>query len=50
MEIDVNLYDKCSRDVSAQQRSNEQSRIDASNKWQLLIKEATSKGIDVSSL
>jgi serine/threonine-protein phosphatase 2A regulatory subunit B' len=50
MEIDVTLYDKCSREATAQQRNNEQSRTDASNKWQLLIKDATSKGIDVSAL
>lgn len=50
MEIDVTLYDKCSREATAQQRNNEQARTDASNKWQLLIKEASSKGIDVSSL
>jgi len=50
MEIDVTLYDKCSREATAQQRNNEQSRTEASNKWQLLIKDATSKGIDVSAL
>ena len=50
MEIDVQLYDKCSREATAQQRTIEQARVEASNKWQSLVKEAASKGIDVNTL
>ena len=45
MEMDINLYDKCSREYSEKTRSREQERSLASDKWAKLEAAAAANGL-----
>lgn len=50
MEMDISLYDKCSRDNSEKNKAAEAERDKAANKWQTLTSTVQAKGIDTSAL
>lgn len=45
MEMDINLYDKCSREYSEKNRTKDQERIAANDKWAKLEAAALSNGL-----
>lgn len=50
MEMDIQLYDKCSRENSEKQRKAEADREASQQKWAHLMDSATAAGIDISKL
>lgn len=48
MEMDINLYDKCSRDTSEKLRTKEVERNAATTKWATLEAAASARGVVVS--
>lgn len=50
MEMDISLYDKCSRENNEKLRLMDAEREAANNKWQALINMAHSKGTNVDAL
>jgi len=45
MEMDINLYDKCSREYSEKNRTKDQERITANDKWAKLEAAALANGL-----
>jgi serine/threonine-protein phosphatase 2A regulatory subunit B' len=50
MEMDIQLYDKCSRENNEKLRKMESDREASQQKWNLIMDSATSSGIDISKL
>jgi ferredoxin len=50
MEMDINLYDKCSRESNDRARQKEQEREAAANRWQSILNSALSNGIPIETL
>lgn len=48
MEMDINLYDRCSREYSERTRTKEQERAAAADKWAKLEAQAVAKGLTLS--
>lgn len=50
MEMDIALYDKCSRENNEKIKARDVERDGAATKWGLLLSSAQAKGVDVKSL
>jgi len=50
MEMDIALYDKCSRENNEKIKAREAEREHSSVKWNLLVSAAQAKGVDVKTL
>ncbi len=50
MEMDINLYDKCSRESNDKIRQQGADREAAANKWQMILNSALSNGIPIETL
>jgi hypothetical protein len=50
MEMDIQLYDKCSRENNEKLRKAEADREAAQQKWAHIMDQATAAGIDISKL
>lgn len=50
MEMDIQLYEKCSRENTEKTRKLEADREASQQKWALILENATSSGIDISKL
>jgi uncharacterized protein (UPF0335 family) len=50
MEMDVNLYEKCSRENNEKIKKQESERAEAQAKWKSIMDSAASNGIDVSGI
>jgi hypothetical protein len=50
MEMDIALYEKCSRENNEKIKKQEAEREAAQVKWQQIIENAKNSGIDVDSL
>ena len=45
MELDINLYDRCSREYNEKERSKDNHRAAAVAKWQSIAESAAAKGV-----
>jgi len=45
MELDINLYDRCSREHNEKERTKNDLRTAASAKWQSITESAAAKGV-----
>ncbi len=50
MEMDIALYEKCSRDNNDKLRKAEAEKEAGANKWKAIMDAATASGIDVNNL
>ena len=50
MEMDIQLYEKCSRENTEKARKLETDREASQNKWTSILDSATAAGIDISKL
>ena len=50
MEMDIALYEKCSRDNNDKLRKQEAEKEAGANKWKAILDQATASGIDISQL
>lgn len=50
MEMDIQLYEKCSRENNEKARKLEADREASQQKWGMILESATSSGIDISKL
>ena len=50
MEMDIALYEKCSRDNNEKLRKAEAEKEAGSNKWKAIMDSAVASGIDISAL
>lgn len=50
MEMDIQLYEKCSRENTEKARKLEADREASATKWTAILDSATSAGIDISKL
>ena len=50
MEMDIQLYEKCSRENNEKTRKLESDRETSQQKWNIIIESATASGIDISKL
>lgn len=45
MELDINLYDRCSREYNDKERTKTDLRASANAKWQSIAEAASAKGV-----
>jgi hypothetical protein len=45
MELDINLYDRCSREHNEKERAKESQRAAAASKWSSITEGAAAKGV-----
>jgi hypothetical protein len=50
MEMDIALYEKCSRENNEKIKKQEAEREAANQKWKSILDSASASGIDVASL
>ena len=50
MEMDIQLYDKCSRENNEKMRKADADREASQQKWATILDSATAAGIDLSKL
>ncbi len=50
MEMDIALYEKCSRDNNDKLRKQEAEKEAGANKWKAILDAAVASGIDINAL
>ncbi len=48
--MDINLYDKCSKETNDKLRVKDSDRETANNKWQMVLNTALANGVPIESL